>query len=97
MTKWNEQQKLTCEVGSQDTVSPGLRKVVEEFSIIKGLQKCDNRLTGSQVIDENLQEIIGYLIRDYIYVWYDKISDDEEFCYYVKSTGQKIVIEIASR
>lgn len=31
--------------------------------------KVDRRLTGSQVIDEQLQEILDYMIRDYVYPW----------------------------
>lgn len=82
---------------SQDLFQSGLRKVTSACSKKRLLPKYDNRLTGSQVIDENLQDIIGYLIRDYIYVWYDKISDDEEFYYHIRNTGQKIVVHIAAR
>ncbi|KAK6618548.1 hypothetical protein RUM43_012939 [Polyplax serrata] len=94
--KWQKRQELSMNE-SQDLFQSGLRKVTSACSKKRLLPKYDNRLTGSQVIDENLQDIIGYLIRDYIYVWYDKISDDEEFYYHIRNTGQKIVVHIAAR
>lgn len=33
-------------------------------------RKFDNRLTGSYVIDEELQTILYYVFRDFIYPWY---------------------------
>lgn len=33
-------------------------------------RKFDNRLTGSSVIDEELQTILYYVFRDFIYPWY---------------------------
>lgn len=32
--------------------------------------KADRRLTGSQIIDDQLQDILSYLIRDYVLPWY---------------------------
>ena len=80
-----------------DVISPGIKRIINECSNLKVLPKCDNRLTGSQVIDENLHDIISYLIRDYIYLWYDKVSDNEEFYYHVKNTGQKVIVQVAAR
>lgn len=44
--------------------------------MVSGLQepqaelKADRRLTGSQIIDDQLQDILSYLIRDYVLPWY---------------------------
>lgn len=92
---WYQQslgESNTCGV-----IRPGLRKILEEVSQLKPLPKCDKRLTGSQLIDESLQDIISYIIRDYVYPWYDKVSDDDEFCYHIRNSGQKVVVNIAAR
>lgn len=36
----------------------------------KKIRKFDNRLTGSSIIDEELQTILYYVFRDFIYPWY---------------------------
>ncbi|KOX75581.1 Sorting nexin-13 [Melipona quadrifasciata] len=57
----------------------------------------DRRITGSRIIDESLQEILDFVIRDYVEPWYSVITDDEEFIYSVRDTAQKIAINIANR
>lgn len=59
--------------------------------------KADRRLTGSQVIDESLQEIIGYVLRDYIYPWYDRLSADSEFPHEIRQTAQRVIVTFAGR
>ena len=59
--------------------------------------KADRRLTGSQVIDESLQEIIGYVLRDYVSPWYDRLSADEEFPHEVRQTAQRVIVTFAGR
>nr|CAD7577198.1 unnamed protein product [Timema californicum] len=72
----------------------GLCKVVEEPPV---KLKLDRRLTGSQVIDESLQEIIGYILRDYISPWYDRVSANEEFPHHIRQTSQKVIVTFAGR
>ncbi|KYM75577.1 Sorting nexin-13 [Atta colombica] len=57
----------------------------------------DRRITGSCIIDESLQEILDFLIRDYVEPWYSIVTDDEEFIYSVRDTAQKIAINVANR
>jgi hypothetical protein len=49
------------------------------------------------VIDESLQEIIGYVLRDYVSPWYDRLSANEEFPHEIRQTAQKIIITFAGR
>lgn len=95
--KWFKKQESCVDDSPEAVISSGLKKILDEYANKTILPKCDNRLTGSQIIDKNLQDIIGYLIRDYIYVWYDKLSDNEEFYYHVRNTGQKVIILVATR
>ncbi|PSN51606.1 hypothetical protein C0J52_09091 [Blattella germanica] len=59
--------------------------------------KADRRLTGSQVIDESLQEILGYILRDYVCPWYDRVSADPEFPHEVRQTAQRVIVTFAGR
>lgn len=60
--------------------------------------KTDNRVTGSELIDSSLQEILGYILRDYVTPWYSLISVDNEFAEVtVKRTAQTLAINISNR
>lgn len=60
--------------------------------------KTDNRVTGSDLIDSSLQEILGYVVRDYVTPWYSLISVDSEFSENtVKRTAQTLAINISNR
>lgn len=43
------------------------------------------------------QEILDFILRDYVEPWYGILSDDEEFTKSVRDTAQKIAINIANR
>lgn len=73
-------------------------QVVKKLSNPKKELKYDNRVTGSDIIDSSLQEILGYIIRDYIIPWYNLISLDKEFPQKtVKKTAQSLAINISNR
>lgn len=60
--------------------------------------RTDNRVTGSDLIDSSLQEILGYILRDYVTPWYSLISMDNEFSEItVKRTAQTLAINISNR
>ncbi|XP_063234403.1 sorting nexin-13-like isoform X2 [Bacillus rossius redtenbacheri] len=75
----------------------GLCKVVALLAEPAPIFKLDRRLTGSQVIDESLQEIIGYVMRDFVYPWYDRVSANEEFPHHIRQTAQQVIVTIACR
>ncbi|PNF27617.1 hypothetical protein B7P43_G02252 [Cryptotermes secundus] len=81
----------------QESYKPGLSKVVQLVEAPQPSCKADRRLTGSQVIDESLQEIIGYVLRDYVSPWYDRLSANEEFPHEIRQTAQKVIITFAGR
>ncbi|XP_043510424.1 sorting nexin-13-like isoform X2 [Frieseomelitta varia] len=74
-----------------------LRQYILDLSNQKMTFTLDRRITGSRIIDESLQEILDFVIRDYVEPWYSIITDDEEFIYSVRDTAQKIAINIANR
>ncbi|XP_012227771.1 sorting nexin-13-like isoform X2 [Linepithema humile] len=57
----------------------------------------DTRITGSRIIDESLQEILEFTLRDYVQPWYGNISDDKDFTCSVRDTAQKIAINVANQ
>lgn len=60
--------------------------------------KQDHRVTGSELIDSSLQEILGYVIRDYVTPWYNLISIDSEFPEVaVKRTAQTLAINVSHK
>lgn len=64
----------------------------------KKVQKTDNRVTGSELIDSSLQEILIYIIRDYVMPWYHLISVDDDFPQVtVKKTAQNLAINISNK
>lgn len=76
----------------------GLKHVVKQIESPKKVQKRDSRVTGSELIDSSLQEILGYIIRDYVSSWYTLISRDTEFTEVtVRHTAQTFAINIANR
>lgn len=73
-------------------------QIVQLLILPKTLHKTDQRVTGSDVIDSSLQEIFGYIIRDYITPWYHLISNDTEFPdKAVKKSGQSLAINVSNR
>lgn len=76
----------------------GLQQVVKEITSPQKVQKSDSRVTGSELIDFSLQEILGYIIRDYISPWYNLISKEADFTEVtVKKTAQTSAINISNR
>lgn len=83
---------------TEKIVDGGLNSVVKQMTSPKKKQKTDHRVTGSDLIDSSLQEILGYVIRDYVSPWYDVISSDHEFTEVtVKKTAQTFAINISNR
>ncbi|XP_058808919.1 sorting nexin-13-like isoform X2 [Phymastichus coffea] len=85
---------------SKENLSQRTKKIQEQFlaeSKKKVAFTLDRRVTGSHVIDESLQEILDFVLRDYIEPWYSVLTNDEEFTKSVRDTAQKIAINIANR
>ncbi|XP_034255128.1 sorting nexin-13 [Thrips palmi] len=74
----------------------GLSKVVQRLQP-PPTYKLDKRLTGSQLIDESLQEILGYIIRDQVEPWYDRVSAHPQFPHQVRATAQQVIVSFSNR
>lgn len=59
--------------------------------------KLDKRLTGASNIDEQLQEIVDHVFRDYVKTWYHKISDDNSFLLELRKSLNTVIANLASR
>ncbi|XP_012252806.2 sorting nexin-13-like isoform X1 [Athalia rosae] len=74
-----------------------LRQIIDDATKHKVKFTTDRRVTGSHVIDESLQEILDFILRDHVEPWYSRLTDDEEFTKSVRDTAQKIAINLANR
>ena len=54
-------------------------------------------MTGSSVIDDQLEVVINLLVRDFILNWYSEISHHKEFIKQLQRTLQKSCVSIANR
>lgn len=80
------------------TPEGGLQQFIKQLGSPKKIQKSDSRVTGSELIDSSLQEILGYILRDYISTWYNVISKDKEFPQTtVRKTAQTFAINISNK
>ena len=61
------------------------------------MYRLDRRLTGSSLIDESLQEILGYILRDQVAPWYNYLSGHPELPHQIRLTAQKIIVNFATR
>ncbi|XP_035286822.1 sorting nexin-13-like isoform X1 [Anguilla anguilla] len=79
------------------STQPGIRKVVEEMKAESSTIKIDRRLTGSSVIDEPLQQVIQFALRDYIQYWYYTLGNDENFLLEIQQTVQTALVQLSAR
>ncbi|XP_065439311.1 sorting nexin-13 isoform X33 [Chrysemys picta bellii] len=59
--------------------------------------KIDRRLTGANIIDEPLQQVIQFSLRDYVQYWYYTLSDDESFLLEIRQALQNALIQFSTR
>lgn len=83
---------------SLSTLSAGLGAPLSLLASPKQSRKCDTRVTGSDLIDTSLQEILSFIIRDYFSTWYSTVSLDTEFPERtVKSSIQNFAINLSNK
>ncbi|KAL5242182.1 hypothetical protein ACI65C_009592 [Semiaphis heraclei] len=63
----------------------------------KEINEDDVNLTGSEYIDLQLSDIMDYILRDYVYPWYDKLSDDEDFPIQIHKSTSYLISCMAKR
>ena len=57
----------------------------------------DKRLSGSSIIDDAVQDVFQYIIRDYVENWYSLVTKETEFLFESKQFLQKIAINASNR
>ncbi|XP_070582620.1 sorting nexin-13 isoform X6 [Erythrolamprus reginae] len=96
--KTNSEKYLEqCEHSFLPPTSFGINKCIEEMKEESKPIKIDRRLTGAYIIDEPLQQIIQFSLRDYVQYWYYTLSDDESFLLEIRQTLQNALIQFSSR
>ncbi|XP_073891485.1 sorting nexin-13 isoform X11 [Macaca fascicularis] len=96
--KTNSEKYLEqCEHSFLPPTSTGVPKCLEEMKREARTIKIDRRLTGANIIDEPLQQVIQFSLRDYVQYWYYTLSDDESFLLEIRQTLQNALIQFATR
>uniref|UniRef100_A0A6M2DLF5 Putative sorting nexin-13-like isoform x1 n=1 Tax=Xenopsylla cheopis TaxID=163159 RepID=A0A6M2DLF5_XENCH len=82
----------------------GIKNIVSTLSEKRPrtTHKTDSRLTGSDVIDRALRDIVTYILRDYVHSWYNKITnlpndDERSFDKAIRSSIQYAVSRVSER
>ncbi|XP_078278011.1 sorting nexin-13 isoform X1 [Rhinoraja longicauda] len=96
--KTNSEKYLEkCEHTFLPAAPTGVPKALEEMKRETRQIKIDRRLTGSSIIDEPLQQVIQFALRDYIQYWYYTLSNDETFLLEIRQTIQNALVQFATR
>uniref|UniRef100_A0A6I8NV79 Sorting nexin-13 n=1 Tax=Ornithorhynchus anatinus TaxID=9258 RepID=A0A6I8NV79_ORNAN len=96
--KTNSEKYLEqCEHSFLPPTSAGIPKCLEEMKREARTIKIDRRLTGANIIDEPLQQVIQFSLRDYVQYWYYSLSDDESFLLEIRQTLQNALIQFSTR
>ncbi|XP_054846842.1 sorting nexin-13 isoform X4 [Eublepharis macularius] len=86
-----------CEHSFLPPTSFGITKCIDEMKQENKSIKIDRRLTGAYIIDEPLQQVIQFSLRDYVQYWYYTLSDDESFLLEIRKTLQNALIKFSTR
>ncbi|KAG9278953.1 sorting nexin-13 isoform X2 [Astyanax mexicanus] len=96
--KTNSEKHLEkCEHSYLPPTPTGIAKTLEELKQETKQIKIDRRLTGSNIIDEPLQQVIQFALRDYIQYWYYTLSEDESFLLEIRQTVQNALVQFSTR
>ncbi|XP_004582522.2 sorting nexin-13 isoform X2 [Ochotona princeps] len=93
----SEKHLEQCEHSFLPPTSTGVPKCLEEMKREARTIKIDRRLTGANIIDEPLQQVIQFSLRDYVQYWYYTLSDDESFLLEIRQTLQNAIVQFATR
>ncbi|XP_031442360.1 sorting nexin-13 isoform X2 [Clupea harengus] len=96
--KTNSEKHLErCEHSYLPATPTGIIKTLDEMKLEIKPIKIDRRLTGSSFIDEPLQQVIQFALRDYIQYWYYTLSEDESFLLEIRQTVQNALVQFSTR
>uniref|UniRef100_A0A8C2X8G2 Sorting nexin 13 n=1 Tax=Cyclopterus lumpus TaxID=8103 RepID=A0A8C2X8G2_CYCLU len=96
--KINSEKHLEkCEQSYLPPTQIGILKTLDEMKLEMKPIKIDRRLTGSSFIDEPLQQVIQFALRDYIQYWYYTLSEDESFLLEIRQTLQNALVQFSTR
>lgn len=86
-----------CEHAFLPPTSAGIPRCLEEMKREARPIKIDRRVTGANMIDEPLQQVIQFSLRDYVQYWYYTLSEDESFLLEIRQTIQNALLQFSAR
>ncbi|XP_068092097.1 sorting nexin-13 isoform X2 [Hyperolius riggenbachi] len=86
-----------CEHSFLPSSPAGISRCLEELKREARPIKIDRRVTGASMIDEPLQQVIQFSLRDYVQYWYYTLSEDESFLLEIRQTVQNALVQFSAR
>ncbi|KAL1454884.1 hypothetical protein WDU94_009014 [Cyamophila willieti] len=84
--------------GPEDNIYHHLKHIIsQKEKETPALNNTDWRLTGSMEVDEQLEAILAFLVRDYFHSWYDKLSNEQELSHEVQLALHKVIVALTNR
>uniref|UniRef100_A0A8D8TS08 Sorting nexin-13 n=1 Tax=Cacopsylla melanoneura TaxID=428564 RepID=A0A8D8TS08_9HEMI len=84
--------------GTEENIYHHLKHIIsQKDKETPALNNTDWRLTGSMEVDEQLEAILAFLIRDYFHSWYDKLSNEQELSHEVQLALHKVIVALTNR
>ncbi|KAK7078691.1 hypothetical protein SK128_016419 [Halocaridina rubra] len=72
-------------------------KVINNISLIGSAERHDKRVTGSSLIDEQLQDVVTLAVRDFVLTWYNHLSHHHAFITHLHRSLQQSMVVLANR
>ncbi|XP_066968026.1 sorting nexin-13-like isoform X1 [Macrobrachium rosenbergii] len=72
-------------------------KVGSNVLLSSSAERHDRRVTGSSLIDEQLQDVVNLAIRDFVLTWYNQLSNHHAFIANLHRALQQSMVVLANR
>lgn len=80
-----------------DVFLPLTSQVVNCIQLSSLVERQDRRVSGSSLIDEQLQGVVSLVVRDFVLSWYNNLSTHQAFITHLHRTIQHSMVILANR
>lgn len=80
-----------------DVFLPSTSQVVNCIQLSSLVERQDRRVSGSSLIDEQLQGVVSMVVRDFVLSWYNNLSTHQAFITHLHRTIQHSMVILANR
>lgn len=61
------------------------------------IERQDRRVTGSNLIDEQLHGVVTLVVRDFVFTWYNQLTHHQAFITHLHRTVQHAMVVFSNR